>query len=145
MNRAMIIGNLTKDPELRSTGNGIPVCTFTVAVQRRFASRDSQNKEADFIPVVVWRAQAENCAKYLHKGSQVAVCGSIQTRSYDANDGTKRYITEVVADEVQFLGKPAGAGEGAPYSDAARANSFENAAPPFGGEMQTVDDDELPF
>ena len=69
MNRAMLIGNLTKDPELRATGSGIAVCTFTLAVQRRFANRDSQTREADFIPIVVWRAQAENCAKYLHKGS----------------------------------------------------------------------------
>ena len=140
MNRAMLIGNLTKDPELRATGSGIAVCTFTLAVQRRFANRDSQTREADFIPIVVWRAQSENCAKYLHKGSQAAVCGSIQTRSYDAPDGSKRYVTEIVADEVQFLGRP-NSGEN---DDAARAASFGNT-PPFGENMQTVDDEDIPF
>ncbi len=140
MNRAMLIGNLTKDPELRATGSGIAVCTFTLAVQRRFANRDSQTREADFIPIVVWRAQAENCAKYLHKGSQAAVCGSIQTRSYDAPDGSKRYVTEIVADEVQFLGRP----NSSENDDAARAASFGNT-PPFGENMQTVDDEDIPF
>ena len=140
MNRAMLIGRLTKDPELRATGSGIAVCTFTLAVERRFANRDSQTREADFIPVVVWRAQAENCAKYLHKGSQAAICGSIQTRTYDAPDGTKRYITEVVADEVQFLGRP---NNGDNNEDAARAASLGNS--PFGDNMQAVEDEEIPF
>ena len=136
MNRAMLIGNLTKDPELRATGSGIAVCTFTLAVQRRFANRDSQTREADFIPIVVWRAQAENCAKYLHKGSQAAVCGSIQTRSYDAPDGSKRYVTEIVADEVQFLGKS----DSGDNDGAARMVST-----PFREEMQPAEDEELPF
>ncbi len=140
MNRAMLIGRLTKDPELRATGSGIAVCTFTIAVDRRFANRDTQTREADFIPVVVWRAQAENCAKYLHKGSQAAICGSIQTRSYDAPDGTKRYITEVVADEVQFLSRP---NNGDNNDDAARAASLGNS--PFGDNMQAVEDEEIPF
>ena len=136
MNRAMLIGNLTKDPELRATGSGIAVCTFTLAVQRRFANRDSQTRDADFIPIVVWRAQAENCAKYLHKGSQAAVCGSIQTRSYDAPDGSKRYVTEIVADEVQFLGKS----DSGDNDGAARMVST-----PFREEMQSAEEDELPF
>ena len=140
MNRVMLIGNLTRDPELRATGSGLAVCSFTLAVQRRFASRDSQTREADFIPIVVWRAQAENCAKYLRKGSQAAVCGSIQTRTYDAQDGSKRYVTEVVADEVQFLGRPGG---GDSNDDATRVASFGN--PPFGENMQTVDDEDIPF
>ena len=132
----MLIGNLTKDPELRATGSGIAVCTFTLAVQRRFANRDSQTREADFIPIVVWRAQAENCAKYLHKGSQAAVCGSVQTRSYDAPDGSKRYVTEIVADEVQFLGKS----DSGDNDGAARMVST-----PFREEMQSAEEDELPF
>ncbi len=140
MNRAMLIGRLTRDPELRATASGIAVCTFTIAVDRRFANRDSQTREADFIPVVVWRAQAENCAKYLHKGSQAAISGSIQTRSYDAPDGSKRYITEVVADEVQFLSRPNGSDNG---DDAARAASLGN--PPFGDNIETVEDEEIPF
>ena len=101
MNRAIIVGNLTKDPELRKTQNDISVCTFTVACNRRFAQ--DGKREADFLPVVVWRAQAESCHRYLKKGSKVAVCGTIQTRSYEANDGSKRYVTEIVADEVEFL------------------------------------------
>ncbi len=140
MNRAMLIGRLTKDPELRATASGIAVCTFTIAVDRRFANRDSQTREADFIPVVVWRAQAENCAKYLHKGSQAAVSGSIQTRSYDAPDGSKRYVTEVVADEVQFLSRPGGNEN---VDDAARAQSFGNS--PFGDNIETVEDENIPF
>ena len=97
MNHAFIIGNLTKDPEQRTTQNGISVCTFTVAVSRSYGK-----DEADFIPVVAWRGLAESCGKNLHKGNRVAVCGSIQTRSYDAQDG-KRYVTEILADEVKFL------------------------------------------
>lgn len=138
MNKCFLIGRLTKDPELRATTSGISVCTFTLAVERRFKQEGQQ--QADFIPIVVWRSQADNCAKYLHKGSQAAVCGSIQTRSYDAPDGSKRYVTEIVADEVQFLGRP-NSGEN---DDAARAASFGNT-PPFGENMQTVDDEDIPF
>ena len=102
MNKVFLIGNLTKDPELASTSaNGIKVCRFTLAVSRNY-SKDG-NRETDFLPVVVWRAQAENCAKYLKKGSRAAVCGSIQTRSYVDKDNNTRYVTEIVADEVQFL------------------------------------------
>ncbi|PRR70893.1 single-stranded DNA-binding protein [Clostridium thermopalmarium] len=102
MNRVVLIGRLTKDPELRFTpGKGTAVCTFTLAVNRRFKS-DGQ-PEADFIPVVVWGKQAENTANYVGKGRLIGVSGSIQTRSYEAKDGTRRYVTEVVADEVQFL------------------------------------------
>ncbi len=140
MNRVMLIGRLTKEPELRATTSGIAVCTFTIAVDRRFVNRDSQTREADFIPIVVWRAQAENCAKYLHKGSQAAISGSIQTRSYDAPDGSKRYITEVVADEVQFLSRPSGSEN---TDDAARAQSLGN--PPFGDNIETVEDEDIPF
>lgn len=134
MNRAMLIGRLTKEPELRATGSGISVCTFTLAVERRFKQEGQQ--QADFIPIVVWRAQAENCAKYLHKGSQAAVCGSVQTRSYDAPDGSKRYVTEIVADEVQFLGKSdSGDNDG----------TARTISTPFREEMQSAEEDELPF
>ena len=107
MNKVFLIGNLTKDPERSNTNNGIAVCKFTLAVSRRF----SNNNETDFLPVIVWRGQAENCFKFLKKGSKAAVAGSVQTRSYDANDGTKRYITEIVADEVQFLSTKGGEGD----------------------------------
>jgi len=102
MNKAILIGNLTKDPDSRVTASGTSVCAFTIAITRKFADA-SGNKVADFIPIVTWRGLAENCSKYLHKGSKVAIIGEIQTRSYEAQGGSKRYVTEVVADEVQFL------------------------------------------
>lgn len=102
MNRAILIGNLTKDPDLRSTASGLAVCTFSIGVSRRFTGQNGE-RETDFFNIVVWRKQAENAAKYLKKGSQVGITGSIQNRSYEANDGTKRYITEIIADEIQFL------------------------------------------
>ena len=101
MNKVFLFGNLTKDPELSSTASGIKFCRFTLAVSRSY-SKDGK-RETDFLPVVVWRAQADNCARYLKKGSRAAVCGSIQTRNYDAQDGSRRYVTEIAADEVQFL------------------------------------------
>jgi single-strand DNA-binding protein len=129
MNKAILIGRLTKEPELRSTASGVSVCTFTIAVDRRF--KQEGQPSADFIPVVVWRGQADNCAKYLHKGSQCAICGSIQTRDYDAPDGTKRYITEVIADEVQFLNT--------------KANEPENALKTPENVLSRVEDEEVPF
>ena len=103
MNRTVLIGRLTKDPELKYTpGTGNAVATFTLAVDRQFKNKEGQ-KEVDFIPIVVWGKPAENAANYLSKGKLIGVSGRIQTRSYDAKDGSKRYVTEVVADEVQFL------------------------------------------
>ena len=102
INRAVLVGRLTKDPELRHTANDIPVATFTLAVNRPF-SNQSGEREADFIPCVVWRRQAETVERFLSKGSLVGVEGRIQTRSYDDQDGNRRYITELVADSVQFL------------------------------------------
>lgn len=102
LNKAIIIGRITKDLELKHTQNGVAVTNFTVAVERSFKNAEGE-READFIPVVVWRQQAETCAKYLGKGRLVGVSGRIQTRSYDDKDGIRRYVTEIVADEVQFL------------------------------------------
>lgn len=102
MNRCVLVGNVAKDPDVRTTGSGISVCTFTVAVQRR-AKNQNGERQADFIPVVCWRGLADNCGRFLKKGSKVGVCGAIQTRSYDAQDGSKRYVTEIIADEVEFL------------------------------------------
>ena len=107
MNRAIIIGRLTKDPESRTTSSGIASTTFTVAVSRPFTSQNGE-READFLNCVAWRKQAENIAKYCTKGSQVAVEGRIQTRTYDAQDGSKRYVTEIIADNVTFLGSKGG-------------------------------------
>ena len=108
MNKVFLIGNLTRDPELRNTQNGTAVCTFTLAVSRRFKNANGGN-DTDFLNVVVWRQQADNCAKYLKKGSKAAVIGSIQTRSYEV-EGVKRYATDIVAEEVQFLSTRANEG-----------------------------------
>ena len=102
LNRVILIGNLTRDPELRYTPDGTPVASFTLAVNRPFLN---QNKErgVDFIPIVAWRKQAERCSEYLMKGSQVAVDGRLQVRSYEDRDGIKRRVTEVIAWRVEFL------------------------------------------
>lgn len=102
MNKVILIGRLTKDPELRYTGSNRAVTQITVAVNRTFANQNGE-READFINVVIWDKQAENVAKYLTKGRLVAVEGRIQTRNYDNNEGKKVYVTEVVALSVQFL------------------------------------------
>ena len=92
MNKVFLVGNLTKDPELSTTTNGISVCRFSLAVSRRYVGASGE-RETDFINIVVWRGQAENCHKYLKKGSKCGIVGTLQTRSYDAQDGTKRYVT----------------------------------------------------
>ena len=102
INRTVLVGRLTKDPELRQTQSGISVATFKLAVNRTFTNGNGE-READFIPCVIWRKQAENVAQYVKKGSLVGVEGRLQTRSYDANDGSKRFVMELVADSVQFL------------------------------------------
>ena len=102
LNRVILIGNLTRDPEIRYTPNGIPVASFTLAVNRPFLDRERERK-ADFIPVVTWRKQAERCSEYLMRGSQVAVDGRIQVRSYEDRDGIRRVVTEVIAWRVEFL------------------------------------------
>ncbi len=103
INRSVLVGRLTKDPELRYTPNsGVAVTNFILAVDRSFTNQQGE-READFIPIVVWRRQAENCANYLKKGSLIGVDGRIQTRSYEGNDGKRRYVTEIVADNVRFL------------------------------------------
>ncbi len=106
MNSVILVGRLTRDPELRTTPNGIATCQISLAVN----GLPNQNGErtTDFINVVVWRRQAENVAKFCQKGSQIGVEGKIHTRSYDANDGSKRYVTEVVANNVTFLGSSSG-------------------------------------
>ena len=101
LNKVVLIGRLIKDPELRYTTSGVPVTRFTLAVNRNYTNQQGE-READFIPITVWRGAAESCAKYLAKGRLVAVAGRIQTGSYD-KDGQRHYTTEVVADEVRFL------------------------------------------
>lgn len=160
MNRVFLIGNLTKDPELRSTQSGVSVCNFTIAVNRRFKNANGQ-QETDYLNIIAWRQLAELCSKYLAKGRKVAVTGSIQTRTYEAKDGSKRTAWDIVADEVEFLsanqnsGAPSGdyskaAEPSAPgaYTTAASKDSGTAYAPQphndFGGFTQ-VDDEELPF
>ncbi|MEG1581760.1 MAG: single-stranded DNA-binding protein [Clostridia bacterium] len=139
MNKVILIGNLTKDPELTTTTSGISVCRFTLAVQRRFASQDGE-RGADFLSITVWRGQADNCAKYLKKGSKAAVVGSIQTRTYDAQDGTKRYVTEIVADEVEFIGSRPTGDDG--ENENAKPTATKKA--PI-STFEPIDDDNLPF
>ena len=138
MNKAILIGNLARDPETRTTASGVTVCQFTIAVNRRYVNQQGV-READFIPIVTWRQTAELCSRYLSKGRKVAVEGVIQVRSYDAQDGSKRYVTEVVADNVEFLGS----------QQADRPRSDFSAPPPpepvADDSFTEVDDDELPF
>jgi single-strand DNA-binding protein len=131
LNRVVLIGRLTKDPELRYTPNGVAVATFTLAVDRSWTNAQGE-KEADFIPIVVWRKQAENCANYIGKGSLVAVDGRLQIRTYDGKDGQRRWVTEVVAESVRFLDK----------RDSASGTSQEFG--PVGNEVEFTDE-EIPF
>ncbi len=155
MNSVILVGRLTRDPELRTTPNGIATCQISVAVN----GLPNQNGErtTDFINVVVWRRQAENVAKYCSKGSQVGVQGRIHSRSYDANDGTKRYVTEVVADNITFLGSSNRTGGSSQYSEPMpdHNNVDQNISMPttdltddpfkdFGSEV-VLNDDDLPF
>lgn len=135
MNKAFIIGNLTKVPELKTTTNGISVCSFTVAVQRKYKDQNGK-RQADFIPVIAWRGLAENCAKYLDKGKKVSVIGEIQTRSYEAKDGSKRYVTEIIASEIEFL---------SPNPNA--QNGGQGACVPVPDEEAfiPIEEEELPF
>ena len=103
MNKVFLIGNLTRDPEMRSTQSGVPVCNFSIAVNRRFRNAQTGQQETDFLNIVAWRQLAELCGRYLTKGRKVAVTGSIQTRTYEAQDGSKRSAFDIVADEVEFL------------------------------------------
>ena len=152
MNKVYLIGNLTRDPEMRSTNTGIPVCNFSIAVNRRFKNAQTGQQETDFFNIVAWRQLAELCSRYLVKGRKVAVFGSIQTRSYEAQDGTKRTAFDIVADEVEFLSAPqsAGASNGdyhaapSPAPAAAPRAQAPAFAPADAGFTQ-VDDDELPF
>lgn len=131
MNKTLLIGNVVRDPELKTTQSGLSVCSFTIAVNRR-TKKDGGEQQADFIPIVAWRQLAELCGQYLVKGKKCAVVGSLQTRTYEAKDGTKRYITEVMADEVEFL-TPRGQGE----MGASAPTAFDGATP--------FDDDDPPF
>lgn len=148
MNNVVLIGRLTRDPELRYTTTGLPVSTFSLAVDKGLSKEKKQEMEsqgqptADFINIVVFGKQAENCANYLGKGRLAAIQGRIQSRSYDANDGTRRYVTEVVANRVEFLEW------GNSSQNSGYGSSFDS-----GGDMDfpdidgfdPIDDDNIPF
>lgn len=129
MNKVVLIGNLTKDPELSQTNSGISFCRFTLAVARRF-SNSAGERETDFLNVIVWRTQAENCHKYLKKGSKAGVVGTIQTSNYEAQDGSRRYVTDIVAEEVEFL-------------STRQSGDFDKEDKV--SELEPIDDDNLPF
>ena len=138
MNKVILVGNLTRDPEYQTTPNGVALARFSIAVQRKFVNADG-NREADFINCIAWRGQADFVNKYFKKGSRIGLSGSIQTRNYEANDGSRRTATEVVVDDVEFVGPK--------QDDASR--EFEPNEPAVQNEekpdLQPVEDDDLPF
>lgn len=130
MNKIILSGNLTREPELQSTQSGVSLCKFTVAVQGIVANEDGE-KETDFFNVTAWRGLADNCGRYLTKGSKVLVVGKLKNRSYEGKDGTKKYVTDVLASEVEFLSK------------SKRDESEQESRKP---DMTPIDDDsDLPF
>lgn len=148
MNKVILIGRLARDPEMRTTSSGISMTRFTIAVSRPFSGQDG-NQQTDFINCTTWRKQAENVAKYCAKGSQVAVEGRIQVNSYDAQDGTKRYTTDVVCDNVTFLGSRATnnnfAQDNSGYTpDVVTTDVSDDPYKDFGDEF-ALSDDDLPF
>ena len=139
MNKLFITGNLTRDPELRSTRDGTPVCTFTVAVNRRQKSAEAGKPDADFFRVTAWRALGESCGKYLAKGRKVAVTGSVSVNTYTAQDGSTRASMEVVADDVEFLSPKSEYAPGTVGAIDAAAKRDQQTG------LEQVDDDGLPF
>ena len=143
MNKVLLVGRLTRDPELRTTQSGIAVARFTIAVNQNFTNRNGE-RGTDFINCVVWERQAANIAKYCHKGSLVSAEGRISTRSYDAQDGTKRYVTEVVCENVSFLSSK---NENSNYTPdtVADASASSESEPVPTEPMETADLSEDPF
>ena len=145
-NKVILIGNMTADPELKQTATGISVCSFSIAVNRRFNKADQGQQNVDFINIVTWRQSAEFVCRYFKKGNPILVCGQLQTRSWTDNQGQKRYATEVVADEAMFVESKSDAGQGGYSPEAYSAPSFSsgaNDAPKF--EDVNTDDSFLPF
>lgn len=132
MNRVVLVGRLTKDPELRYTPAGVAVATFTLAVNRTFTNQQGE-READFINCVVWRKPAENVANFLKKGSMAGVDGRVQTRNYEGNDGKRVYVTEIVAESVQFLEpRNSNGGGGNNYQSGNNNNNYNSGGNNFG-------------
>ena len=149
LNKVILMGHMTADPELKQTTTGISVCSFSIGVNCRYSAKQDQNQQTvDFINIVAWRQQAEFVSRYFKKGSSIIVCGSIQTRKWNDNNGQVRYATEVVADEVSF-GAPAAAGAGErpaaqAYTPTAYGNPTYNSADSANFE-EIPGDDSLPF
>ncbi len=146
-NKVILIGNMTSDPELKQSTSGISVCAFSIAVNRKMA----KNNECDFIPIVAWRQQAEFVCKYFKKGNPILICGQLQIRSWNDNQGQKRYATEVVADEVSFVA-PANQNEQKPAQTPPNPANFQNGNMPsaYSGANNTQfeeipNDGDLPF
>ncbi|MEK5089089.1 MULTISPECIES: single-stranded DNA-binding protein [Paenibacillus] len=140
LNRVILIGRLTKDPELRYTPGGVATCSFTLAVDRPFTSQGGE-READFLPIVTWRQLAETCANYLKKGRLTAVEGRVQVRNYENNEGKRVYVTEIVVDNVRFL-------ESSRNDSAGRQQAgTKNNNDPFSDDGKPIDiaDGDLPF
>lgn len=144
MNKLTIIGNLTRDPELRTTSTGYNVCSFTVAVNRRRSSQNNNQPEADFFRVSAWRQLGENCQKYLAKGRKVCVVGPVSVSSYTGNDGATRFSLDVMAEDVEFLSSR---NDDAGYAPAASTHAApaSAAAPAAEKGFEEVDDEDLPF
>src|SRR5690625_4841836 len=139
INKSILVGRLTRDPDLRYSQSGVAVCNFTIACNRHFKSSDGQ--DADFINCVTFRKSAENLANYMKKGSQIGVDGRLQSRTYDDKDGKKVFVTEVVADSVQFL-EPKSSNQSGDSQKETKSNPdpFKNDAEPV-----SIPDDDLPF
>lgn len=146
MNHVSLIGRLAADPEARTTQSGISQCGFRLAVQRRYANAQGV-READFINIVAWRGTADFCTRYFRKGMRVGIEGSIQTRSYQAQDGSKRYVTEVLAENVEFCEdkKDAASAAPAPGAQPLSGQQTDMRAAMAGEGFTEVDDDEMPF
>jgi len=160
MNRVVLVGRLTRDPDLRYTPNGVAVANFTIACNRPFRNQQGE-QEADFINCVVWRKAAENLANYMKKGSMIGVDGRIQTRSYDNQEGRRVFVTEVLAENIQFL-EPRGASQSGGQSNYSRNDQYQEQSRPSqpmgqssqeqpnnpfqnDGEQIDISDDDLPF
>lgn len=143
INRVVLVGRLTKDPDLRYTPDGVAVCTFTLAVNRPFTNQQG-DRDADFINCVAWRGTAENLANYQKKGNLIGIDGRIQTRSYEENDGKRRYITEVVCESVQFLEPKK---ENSEQMTKQQQSPMTHKSDPFFDDSGQIDinDDDLPF
>lgn len=135
MNKVILIGNLTRDPELSETPSGVAVCKFSLAVSRDYTNAEG-NRDTDFFNITVWRGRAENCGKYLKKGNKVAIVGSLQNRSYEDKDGIKRNVTDVIANEVEFLTPKQQANQ-----DEESVVSMTRQRP----QLEAIDDNQLPF